>query len=108
VKKATAYLKITDRNPHGWIPDTKCDSSSTIGGLTEKPTTVEGWSLDEQNRPVCLVQPSYVHYQCSLSVRIPPYWQSGLQMPHTVEVRLIDSSQGLESAPVALEYVPRE
>eukprot|EP00035_Acanthoeca_spectabilis_P004007 m.97742 g.97742 ORF g.97742 m.97742 type:complete len:597 (+) comp12406_c0_seq2:363-2153(+) len=109
VKKATAFIKITDPRPPDWVPDLGMGRGLSGGfqGLPQgKPATPDGWSLDEHNQPTCLIQPSYVHYQCSLSVRIPPYWHSGLRGPHQVEVRLVDSSQGHASAPVTLEYVP--
>mmetsp|Transcript_13383 Transcript_13383/g.40148 ORF Transcript_13383/g.40148 Transcript_13383/m.40148 type:complete len:599 (+) Transcript_13383:121-1917(+) len=112
VKKATAYIKLTDPSPPGWMlgDDGARATSRKAGPIARlpsgKPTTPDGWSLDEHNRPTCLIQPSYVHYQCSLNVRIPPYWDRGLAVPHAVEVRLVDTSQGLESAPFVLEYAP--
>jgi len=104
IKKATTFIKITDPAPPGWVPEQSVPAVDTV--LNKAPIISESWSLDKQNRPTCMIQPSYVHYQCSLSVQIPPYWDRQLQIPHTVEVRLVDSSQGLESSPVSLEYVP--
>ena len=48
----------------------------------------------------------YVHYQCSISVEIPPYWDKHLSAPHMVELSLVDTSQGVESAPVEIVYHP--
>eukprot|EP00041_Stephanoeca_diplocostata_P020375 m.454021 g.454021 ORF g.454021 m.454021 type:complete len:673 (+) comp21562_c0_seq1:100-2118(+) len=136
IKKNNMLLRITDPTPGAWLPGDKTDpvplptrclnatstatthTALTSGGMRQSPAAEDravgdvpekadgSWHLDSRRRPTCLLTPTRVHYQCSLVVTLPPYWNAQIRDPHRVEVRLVDFTQGLESNPIGISYMP--
>jgi hypothetical protein len=67
-----------------------------------------GWFLDDKRRPSAFIANNVLitHHQLALVVPIPAYWTSRINRARTVELRLLDTTDGTDSPPVRFDYAP--
>jgi hypothetical protein len=80
------------------------------GGGTARPKfhNADGWVLDSNNKPTYHIDTGALetHHQFAVIFKIPPYWDTSITEPKTVELRLLDTADDIESPPYSFVYTP--